>query len=216
MSNKILKNTLGVAAVALILAACSNKAEDTAAVDAIAPEVAVEAAAVEKTEEIKETLLLESTEVISETFTVESFDLATKTAVLVTATGEKRTVVASDEANNLDQVKPGVQVLVEFLKTVSIEVINDKSLEPTVVIIDEVERAAEGEKAAAGAIEGAVIIFKIEDIDLENNTFKLKGPDGVVKQYTAQNPENLKKGTVGDAVVLTVVEAVAISLVDAK
>lgn len=214
--NKIVQNTLGVAAVALVLAACSKKAEEVAVVDVVEPAVVAEAPVEAVVEEIKETLILESTEMVSEKFTVESFDMATRTAVLMSESGDKRSVTAGPEATNLDQVKPGVQVLVEFLKTISIEVINDKNLEPTVVAINEVERAAEGEPAAAGAIEGAVVIFKIEDINLENNTFKLKGPDGIVKQYQSQNPENLKKGTVGDSVILTVAEAVAISIVDAK
>lgn len=213
--NKILKNAVGVAAVSLILAACS-KDKDAAVVDAVAPEVVAEAPvdAAPAAEEIKETLIMEATEIVSETFTVEAFDMATRTAILVGENGEKSTVTASPEANNLDQVKPGVKVLVEFLKTTSIELINDKSLEPTVVVIDEVERAPEGERAAAGVIEGAVVIFKIEDINLEDNTFKLRGPDGNVQQFTAKDPENLKKGSVGDAVVLTIAEAVAISIVD--
>ena len=213
--NKILKNAVGVAAVSLILAACS-KDKDAAVVDAVAPEVVAEAPvdAAPAAEEIKETLIMEATEIVSETFTVEAFDMATRIAILVGENGEKSTVTASPEANNLDQVKPGVKVLVEFLKTTSIELINDKSLEPTVVVIDEVERAPEGERAAAGVIEGAVVIFKIEDINLEDNTFKLRGPDGNVQQFTAKDPENLKKGSVGDAVVLTIAEAVAISIVD--
>lgn len=222
-NNKTLKNTLGVAAVALILAACGDNTENTATTDTATPEVVVETAVVEtavetdateQAEAITETLLLESTEVTSETFTVESFDAETKTAILFTEDGEKRTVIAGEEANNLDQIKPGVQVLVEFLKTISVEIVSDKNLQADIIVIEEVDRAAEGEKAAIEAIEASIVIYKIEEINLEDNTYKLKGPDGTVNQYTALNPENLTKGAVGDAVVLTVVDAVSISLVE--
>ena len=47
---------------------------------------------------------------------------------------------------------------------------------------------------------------------MENGTFKLKGPSGEVKEYVARDPENLKKAVVGDLVVITYTEAVAISV----
>ena len=202
MNNTILKNTLSAAAVVLILSACSQKAEDKGA-----PETADQA------KPFTETVLFESTELLSETFTVEAFDMDTKTVKLINKDGEKTTVVASDEALNLDQVKPGAKVIASFLKNISVEVIDDQELQPDVVVIDGVARAAKGETAAVEAVEAAIVIFKIEDINLEDNTYKLKSPDGTVNQYTALNPENLTKGSVGDAVVLTITEAVSISLV---
>ena len=50
----------------------------------------------------------------------------------------------------------------------------------------------------------------VEEINIEANTFKLKGPDGVINEYVARNPENLKRAVVGDLVVITITEAVAI------
>ena len=52
----------------------------------------------------------------------------------------------------------------------------------------------------------------VEEINLEDNTFKLKGPSGEVKQYAARNPENLKKAEVGDLVVITYTDSVAITV----
>ena len=40
----------------------------------------------------------------------------------------------------------------------------------------------------------------------------LKGPDGTVSEYVARNPENLKRAAVGDLVVMTVTESVAITV----
>ena len=47
-------------------------------------------------------------------------------------------------------------------------------------------------------------------INIEANTFKLKYPDGSVQQYTARDPENLKRAAVGDIVVITATEALGI------
>jgi hypothetical protein len=55
-----------------------------------------------------------------------------------------------------------------------------------------------------------VVTATVEEINIELNTFKLKGPDGVINEYTARNPENLKRAAVGDLVVMTVTSAVAI------
>ena len=60
--------------------------------------------------------------------------------------------------------------------------------------------------------DATVIIATVEEINLEANTFKLKGPDGEVNEYTARNPENLKRSAVGDLVVITVTEAIAITV----
>ena len=57
-----------------------------------------------------------------------------------------------------------------------------------------------------------MITATVEEINLENNTFKLKGPSGEVQEYVARDPENLKKAEVGDLVVITYTEAVAISV----
>jgi hypothetical protein len=55
-----------------------------------------------------------------------------------------------------------------------------------------------------------VITATVEDINIEANTFKLKGPDGEVTEYTARNPDNLKRAMVGDLVVITRTDAVAV------
>ena len=52
----------------------------------------------------------------------------------------------------------------------------------------------------------------VEEINIEANTFKLRWPDGTIAEYEARKPENLKKADVGDLVVITYTEAVAVSV----
>ena len=73
-------------------------------------------------------------------------------------------------------------------------------------------RTKEGEMPGVAAMDTVVVILTVEEINVEANTFKLKGPDGVVEEYVARNPENLKRAMVGDLVVMTVTEAVAITV----
>ena len=73
-------------------------------------------------------------------------------------------------------------------------------------------RSEEGDMPAAASFESKRLIFFIEDINIEENTFKLKDAEGVVTEFIAKNPENLKKAAVGDAVIAKVTAMVAISV----
>lgn len=62
------------------------------------------------------------------------------------------------------------------------------------------------------AFDSQVITAKVEAINLEANTFKLRWPDDSVEEYTAMNPENLKMAEVGDLVVITETISINISV----
>ncbi len=73
-------------------------------------------------------------------------------------------------------------------------------------------RTAKGQMPGIAAMDATVVISTVEEINLEMNTFKLKGPDGEVEEFVARNPENLKRAAVGDLVVITVTEAIALTV----
>ena len=77
-----------------------------------------------------------------------------------------------------------------------------------------VARNKEGETPAGMVMETTITTATVEEINIEANTFKLKWPGGEIKEYEAQNPENLKKADVGDLVVITYTEAIALSLAE--
>ena len=52
----------------------------------------------------------------------------------------------------------------------------------------------------------------VEEINLDDNTFKLREPDGEIRQYTARNPNNLRMAEVGDKVITTVTTSVVITV----
>ena len=53
---------------------------------------------------------------------------------------------------------------------------------------------------------------KVEEINLEANTFKLRWPDDSVEELTAASHENLKLAAVGDLVIITKTVSVKISV----
>lgn len=143
---------------------------------------------------------------------VEAINHETREVTLRGPEGKTVEFVASEEARNLPQVKVGDIVMAEYVQSMSIEVFANDGSTPGAGELAIAGRSEEGEMPGMTAIDAIVITAIVEDINIEANTFKLKGPSGEIKEYTARDPENLKKAEVGDLVVITYTEAIAISV----
>lgn len=146
------------------------------------------------------------------TAVVEAIDHETRVVTVRKSDGEELTFTASDEARNLDQVSVGDVLIAEYIESVSIEVMAGDGMEADAVAVSAMVRTDEGEMPGIAAMDSTVIVATVEEIDLEANTFKLKGPDGTINEYVARVPENLKRAAVGDLVVITVTSAVAVTV----
>lgn len=143
---------------------------------------------------------------------VTAIDHETRVVTVRKADGEEITFTASDEARNLDQVSVGDILRAEYERTVSIEVMANDGMEPEAAAASAMARTKEGEMPGIAAMDATITVATVEEINIEMNTFKLKGPDGEVTEYVARNPENLKRSAVGDIVVITTTEAIAITV----
>jgi hypothetical protein len=141
---------------------------------------------------------------------VEAINHETRVVTVRKGDGEEITFTASEEARNLDQVAVGDVLMAEYVESVSIQVIANDGMEPAAAAATAMARTEKGEMPGFAAMEQSVVTATVEDINIEANTFKLKGPDGTVNEYVARNPDNLKRAQVGDLVVITVTDAVAV------
>lgn len=142
---------------------------------------------------------------------VEAIDYATREVVLVGPEGDSMTMTAGEAVRNLDQVEVGDVVTAEITENVTIEVFaNPEGIQPGAGEFTAEAAAELGTKPGAAIMDSVVITAVVEEINLEMNTFKLRGPEGNVKEFVAQNPDNLRKADVGDLVVITITEAVGI------
>jgi hypothetical protein len=141
---------------------------------------------------------------------VEEINHETRVVTVRKPDGEALTFTASEEARNLGQVAVGDVLMAEYVETISIEVMANDGMEAGAGAVEAVARTEEGEMPGFAAMDATVVVSTVEEINIEANTFKLKGPDGTISEYVARNPENLKHSMVGDLVVITVTEAVAI------
>lgn len=141
---------------------------------------------------------------------VEAIDHETRVVTVRKSDGEELTFTASEEARNLDQVDVGDILIAEYVESIDIQVLANDGMEPEAAAAGAMARTEKGQMPGFAAMEQVVVTATVEDINIEANTFKLKGPDGTINEYTARNPENLKRAMVGDLVVITRTDAIAI------
>lgn len=141
---------------------------------------------------------------------VEAIDHETREVTVRKPDDEVVTFTASDEARNLDQVSVGDVLIVEYTESVTIQVLANDGMEADAAKASVMARTKEGEMPGIAAMDSTIVVSTVEEINLETKTFKLKGPDGVVTEYLARNPDNLKRAMVGDLVVTTVTGTLAI------
>ena len=155
---------------------------------------------------------LSTSQTVVVTAQVEAINHETREVTLRGPEGNIVSFVASEEARNLDQVQVGDTVIAEYKQDLSIEVVAGDGTAPGAGELSAMTRTAEGEMPGLAAVNTTVVSATVEEINLEANTFKLKGPNGAVNEYVARDPENLKKAAVGDLVVITYTEAIAIAV----
>lgn len=210
-SRKLL--TIAIMSSAVALSACNEKdAEKTAAEQ---PSTAVVASVAEDKAAdmmVQEKPFISTSVSAVETATVTAIDQETRVVTLLSEDGSSTSFTAGDEVRNLAQVSTGDLVTIEYVKNLTVQVIDAPEAVPAVADVIAEVRAEEGEMPAAATIETMVEVSTIEAIDVEANTFKLKDENGVVTEYTARDPENLTRSNVGDVVVATLTEAMAISV----
>jgi len=149
------------------------------------------------------------------TATVEAIDLEKRLVTLKGSKGETKTITVGPEARNLPQVKVGDLVTVKYYESMAIEVVKPGSgtgagQASTIV------RSKEGEMPAGTAIRTATVMATVTAIDKKKGTLTLKGPEGNLVTAKAEDPKNLEKVKVGDELMITVTEALAISVERAK
>ena len=149
------------------------------------------------------------------TATVQAIDLNTRIVTLKGPKGEVRDIKVGEEAVNLPQVKVGDLVTVKYYESLAIEVIKPGTVsgagEKSAIV-----RAKPGEMPGGMAARQSTVTATVTAIDKKKGTISLKGPDGKTVVAKAEDPKNLDKVKVGDELMITYTEALAISVEKAK
>jgi len=142
--------------------------------------------------------------------TVTAVNHETRQVTIKDAAGESFTFIASDEVRNLAQVDVGDMLVVEYMEAIDIQVLEPGQAELGVAEAAAAARAEPGQKPGGAAISETILIVEIEAINKENETVTLKNAEGNSKTVKVRNPANLDKVAIGDKVMITYTESLAI------
>ena len=146
------------------------------------------------------------------TATVQALDLETRVVTLKGPQGNVFDVKVGPQAKNLKQVQVGDEVVITYYESVAYRLLKPGEAPVPTTQTDVVESAKQGAKPAGVAGSQTTLTATIEAIDLKAQTATLKGPNGKSVTVKAKDPKNLESVKVGDEVVITYTEALAISV----
>lgn len=162
-------------------------------------------------EQIPKGKVLSSTSV-EVTATVEAINQETREVTFKRQDGTVRTVVAGPEVKNLAQVKVGDTIKLLYQEAVSIRI--DKSTGGTPAVKETVGVS----RNAPGSLPGGYIGKEttktglVEAINAIDSVVTLKGPEGRLLDVFVEDRATLGKVNIGDTVVITYSEAVALTV----
>ena len=148
---------------------------------------------------------------IEETSTVEAVNQKTR---MVTLKGSQGSVTfhASDDVRNLAQVQVGDEVKFTYYESLAVRVLKEGEAFPEAGDSPVMSRAKLGEKPAGVIGTKTIVNARITDIDMAGKTATLKLEDGKSVKVTPRDSKNLDKVKVGDRLVITYTESVAVKV----
>ena len=143
---------------------------------------------------------------------VVSIDKKTRTISLKGPKGNVQDVVASNEVKNFSKIKVGDLVVVRYMQSLALELQPVKTGATGISVTEGAGKAEPGKRPAVGAVREIQAIAKVTAIDQNAKTISLTGPRGNTVTLDVQNPEHFKVVKMGDEVLVTYTEAVAVSV----
>ena len=150
--------------------------------------------------------------------TVEAVSMATREVTLKGAAGQVRTIKVGPEAHNLDKVRVGDRVTVNYYESLTAQMrMHDK---PNVGFMNAAGavRAPPGERPGGAAAQSTTGTVTINSVDTKNNTVTFHRADGVVNTIPVMSPEGrqfISRLKAGDVVDLMYTEAIAVDIAPA-
>ncbi len=143
---------------------------------------------------------------------VNAVDLDKRLVTVTGPQGNAVTLKVGPGVKNLDQVKPGDELIVRYLESVALFV-RRSGEPPAAVEAGAVEVVPKGQKPAATVVDTVEITGTVEAIDYAKRTVTLKGPQGNARTIKVDpSVKRFKEVKKGEQVVARFTEALAISV----
>src|SRR5262249_53598247 len=132
--------------------------------------------------------------------------------------GNVVTFTVDSRVKRLQEVKVGDLVRADYYISVAAEVRQPTAAEKEnpLVVLDAAGKAPPGTSPAAGGLRRFRVVTTIEGLDRTTQTVTVKGPRGNYLTARVADPSRLSQVRIGETIVLTYTEALAISLEKVK
>ena len=151
---------------------------------------------------------------VNVTAKVEAVDLENREVTLKGPLGNIVTFVADQRVKRFNEIKVGDEVTAEYYVAVVAELREPtaEEKESPLTVLDSKAKAPPGTSPAAGGLRMFKVVATVEGLDRPTRSITLKGPRGKYVAVRARDLENLQKLRLGDTIVVTYAEALAVSL----
>jgi Cu/Ag efflux protein CusF len=139
--------------------------------------------------------------------TVQAIDYPTRVVTLKSASGNALTLTVDDRVKNLERIKVGDHVKAKYLESVDIQVREPGDAAPAVAHIGDVEEGPDGSFKRQSTITAVV-----EQVERKKGIVVLSGPAGNLHAFRVRDPRKLENVKVGDEVVATYREDLAVAI----
>ena len=163
-------------------------------------------------------LSAERTILVTVTAKVQAIDQAKREVTLQGPLGNVVTFVVDERVRRLNEVSVGDEVMADYYVSLAGELrapTEDEKKNPLTILAG-AARAPKGTSPAGGGLRAFKVVATVIGLDLPTQSVTLEGPLGNSGTIRAEKVENLKQLRLGDTVVVTYTEALAISLQKAK
>jgi hypothetical protein len=160
----------------------------------------------------------EDTVLVTITASVEAIDQASREVTLKGPLGNSVTFTVDKRVKRLGEVKVGDLIRADYYVSFAAELRPPTAEEEKtpLVMLDAAGKAPPGTSPAAGGLRRFKVVTTVEGLDRPTQTITVKGPRGNLVTARVADPSRLTQMRIGENIVVTYTEALAISLEKAE
>jgi hypothetical protein len=159
-------------------------------------------------------LAREDAVLVTITASVEAIDQANREITLKGPLGNSVTFTVDQRVKRLNEIKVGDHIRADYYVSFAAELRKPTAEEKKTpfVMLDAAGKAPPGTSPAAGGLRRFKVVTTIEGLDRPTQTITVKGPRGNYLTARVADPSKLTQMRIGENIVVTYTEALAISL----
>jgi hypothetical protein len=149
---------------------------------------------------------------VSVTAKVEALDQEKREITLKGPLGNVVTFVVDQRVKRLNEIKVGDEITADYFIALAAELREPTAEEKQnpLIVLEEKAKAPPGTSPAAGGLRMFKVVATVEGLDRPTMSVTLKGPRGNFVTVRARDVNNLQKLRLGDTIVVTYAEALAV------